>query len=155
MDPPRIHIFHYHKFNMSTNLWHPQLHNSNQISQSDFKNINWNDPKGSPVSHDVYPVFPWCWSNLDHRVYRGVVTREVHLLMNPTRIHNSPLSSNQYNKQPLASRTFNPNQISLLVFKKINWDDPKDSLASHDVYPVFPWCWSNLDHRVYRGILKK
>ena len=36
----------------------PQLHNSNQISQSDFKNINWNDPKGSPVSHDVYPVFP-------------------------------------------------------------------------------------------------
>ena len=137
MDPPRIHIFHYQKFNMSTNLWRPQIHNSNQISQSDFKNINWNDPKGSPVSHDVYPVFPWCWSNLDHRVYRGVVTREVHLMMGPTRIHPSPLSSNQYAKQPLASRTFNPNQISLLVFKKINWDDTKGSPISHDVHQAF------------------
>ena len=134
MDPPRIHIFHYHKFNMSTNLWHPQLHNSNQISQSDFKNINWNDPKGSPVSHDVYPVFPWCWSNLDHRVYRGVVTREVHLMMAPTRIHTSPLSWNQYAKQPWASRTFYPYQMSLLVFKKIIWNDPKGSPLFHDIH---------------------
>ena len=58
-------------------------------------------------------------------------------MMDPTRIHTSPLSSNQYAKQPLASRTFNPNQISLLVFKKINWDDPKGSLFSHDVHQVF------------------
>ena len=138
MDPPRILIFHYHKLNMSTKLLHPQLHNSNQISQLDCKKINWNDPKGSPVSHDVNPVFPWCWSNLDHRVYRGVVTREVHLMMDPSWIHTSPLPSNQYAKQPLASRTFNPNQISLLVLKKINWDDPKGSPASHDVHQVLP-----------------
>ena len=63
-----------------------------------FPKDNWNDQKGSPVSHDVYPVFPWCWSNLDHRVYRGVVTREVHLMMDPTRIHTSPLSTNEINK---------------------------------------------------------
>ena len=118
MDPPRIHIFHYHKFNMSTNPLHPQLHNSNQILPLDLKKIYWKDPKGSPDSHDVYPVFPWCWSNLDHRVYRGIVTREVHLMMDPTRIHTSPLSSNQYAKQTLASRTFNPNQISFLAFKR-------------------------------------
>ena len=37
---------------------YPQLHNSNQISPIDFKNINWNDPKGSPASHDVHQVFP-------------------------------------------------------------------------------------------------
>ena len=37
MDPPRIHNIHYHKLNMSTNLLHPQLHNSNQISQLDFE----------------------------------------------------------------------------------------------------------------------
>ena len=138
MDPPRIHIVHYHRLNTSSNLLHPKLHNSNQISPLDFQKINWNDPKGSPVSHDVYPVFPWCWSNLDHRVYRGVVTREVHLMMDPTRIHTSPLSSNQYAKQPLVSRTFNPNKTSLLFFQKINWDDPKGSLISHDVHQVFP-----------------
>ena len=137
MDPPRIHIFHYHKFSISTNTLQPQLHNSKQIMRIHFKKINWNDPKVSPVSHDVYPVFPWCWSNLDHRVYRGVVTREVHLMMDPTRIHTSPLLSNQYAKQPLISRTFNPNQISLLVFKKINWDDPKGSPISHDVHQAF------------------
>ena len=84
--------------------------------QSDFKNINWNDPKVPPVSHDVYPVFPWCWSNLDHRVYRGVVTREVHLMMDPTRIHTSPLSSNQYAKQPLVSRTFKSKSNTLASF---------------------------------------
>ena len=54
MDPPRIQIFHHHKFITSTNLLHPQLHNSNQISQLDFKQINWDDSKGPPVSHDVY-----------------------------------------------------------------------------------------------------
>ena len=54
MDPPRTHIFHYHRFNTSSNLLHPQLHNSNQISQLDFKQINWDDSKGSPVAHDVH-----------------------------------------------------------------------------------------------------
>ena len=58
-------------------------------------------------------------------------------MMDPTRIHTSPLSSNQYAKQTLVSRTFNPNQISLLVFKKINWDDAKGSPVSHDVHQVF------------------
>ena len=57
--------------------------------------------------------------------------------MDPTRIQTSPLSSNQYAKQPVSSRTFNPNQISLLVFKKINWDDSKTSPISHDVHQVF------------------
>ena len=58
--------------------------------------------------------------------------------MYPTRIHTSPQLSHQYAKQPLASRTFNQNQISLLVFKKINWDDPKGSPASHDDHQAFP-----------------
>ena len=138
MDPPRTHIFPLSQIkhvNQSFTSITSQFQSNTTIR---FSKINWSDPIGSPVSHDVYPVFPWCWSNLDHRVYRGVVTREVHLMMDPTRIHTSPLSSNQYDKQPLASRTFNPNQISLLVFKKINWDDPKGLLTSHDVHQVFP-----------------
>ena len=65
------------------------------------------------------------------------VTKKVHLMMDPTRIHTSPLSSNQQAKQPWASRTFNPNQISVLVFKKINQDDAKDLPVSQDVHQVF------------------
>ena len=47
----------YHQINMPTIHLHRELQNPTQIPPLDFTKINRNDPKGSPISHDVHPVF--------------------------------------------------------------------------------------------------
>ena len=136
MDPPRIHIFHYHKLNMSTNLLHPQLHTdgSNQVTRKFQIRV-------TPVNFLWgRPTVAWGWTDLGHQGSMSVFTRnKCYLILVLPWITFYPCTSSEPN--------FNPTNIfGILVSKGPFWM----SYVKKDTFRL-----NHLARKISTGIIQK